>query len=49
MVVVFVAVYISNKMPCVERDDLLSFDLEIVWCEIHSNCKKKKSCWNHMY
>ena len=35
-----VALYISNKMSYVESDDLLSTELEVIWCEIHANCKK---------
>jgi hypothetical protein len=32
--------YISNKRAYQVRDDLFSNDLEIVWSEIHTNCKK---------
>ena len=35
-----VALYISNKLAYQVRDDLFSNDLEIVWSEIHTNCKK---------
>jgi hypothetical protein len=33
-------IHVSNKLAYQVRDDLFSNDLEIVWSEIHTNCKK---------
>jgi hypothetical protein len=35
-----VALYISKKLAYQVRDDLFSNDLEIVWSEMLTNCKK---------
>lgn len=39
-----VAIYISSYLSFIERTDLSTPGLEILWAEINVNCKKN-SCW----